>query len=149
MVTSHHSQFLGGGLEPSRLPDIMQSAVRMARTWGFPDERLEDIRTAVEEACLNALEHAPAGAEPRPTVEMTLEGPLFTVIVMSPGEPFAVPTAKPDLARKLDGSEPSRGWGLFLIRSLADDVSLTSHEGINLLRIVFSKHATSEEPERG
>lgn len=146
---AQRSESIGRGLDPSRLPDILESAVRMARSWGFPDERSEDIRTAVEEACLNALEHAPKGAEPRPTVEMTLEGPLFTVIVMSPGAPFAVPEARPDLGKKLDGAEPSRGWGLYLIRSLADDVSLTSHGGMNLLRIVFALHGNSEEPERG
>ena len=136
-------------LDEEHLGSILAAAVRRARSWGFSRERLEDIRTALEEACRNALEHSAPGAIPVPSLDMMLEGPRFTVIVMSPGAPFALPEAKPDLHRKMDGAERPRGWGLFLIRSLADDVSLTSHDGVNLLRIVFTLREAPEGPERG
>ena len=136
-------------LDPTRLGGVLESAVHMARSRGFSEERLEDIRTAVEEACRNALEHSGPGPRSSTSIDMTCEGERFVVVVMNPGPPFAVPTAKPDLRKKLDGLERSRGWGLFLIRSLADYVSVISHEGINELRIVFALHGHHKDSDRG
>jgi serine/threonine-protein kinase RsbW len=35
----------------------MQTASGVARLMGFPDDRIEDLKTAVAEACINAIEH--------------------------------------------------------------------------------------------
>ena len=35
----------------------MNTAASVARLMGFSDERVEDLKTAVAEACINAIEH--------------------------------------------------------------------------------------------
>ena len=45
---------------PSRLgfeKVAMATAASVARLKGFSDERIEDLKTAVAEACINAIEH--------------------------------------------------------------------------------------------
>lgn len=45
---------------PSRLgyeKIAMNTAASTARMMGFSDERVEDLKTAVAEACINAMEH--------------------------------------------------------------------------------------------
>ena len=35
----------------------MSTASAVAKLMGFPDDRVEDLKTAVAEACINAIEH--------------------------------------------------------------------------------------------
>jgi serine/threonine-protein kinase RsbW len=35
----------------------MESAASVAKKMGFSDDRIEDLKTAVAEACINAIEH--------------------------------------------------------------------------------------------
>ena len=35
----------------------MERAAEVARGMGFSDDRIEDLKTAVSEACINAMEH--------------------------------------------------------------------------------------------
>ena len=106
---------------------------------GLPGEALADFRLAVVEACLNALEH---GAPP---VEVTVEGRrrgqqvrvVVRVVDHGPGfAPEAVP--RPELPAKL-ASPRKRGWGLEIMRRLADQVSVSSHPGrtqVSLVRVL-------------
>ena len=47
-----------------RLPSVMgyekvamSTAASLAKLKGFPEDRIEDLKTAVAEACINAIEH--------------------------------------------------------------------------------------------
>ena len=35
----------------------MSTAASVAKLMGFPEDRIEDLKTAVAEACINAIEH--------------------------------------------------------------------------------------------
>src|SRR5258708_18754916 len=35
----------------------MGTAASVAKLMGFPDDRIEDLKTAIAEACINAIEH--------------------------------------------------------------------------------------------
>ena len=46
--------------------------------------------------------------------------------------------AAPDIDEKMEGKEKSRGWGIFLIRNLMDEVQFGSApEGGNLVRMII------------
>ncbi len=102
---------------------------------GFSRDTLDEIKLAVVEACLNALEYGNGGVEvelashagSRPWVEVrvTDHGPGF--------DPARVP--KPRLARSLHDRR-KRGWGLELIRCLMDRVEISSQPGETLIRMV-------------
>ena len=104
----------------------MACSASFAKIVGFLPERIEDLKTAVSEACLNAMEH---GNQNRPDkrvlVSMNYNDHVFSVSVMDEGEGMRetpeIPK-KPDIEKKIEKLEPHRGLGMFLIEQLVDQV---------------------------
>jgi len=86
---------------------------------GLSQARLERLKTAVAEATMNAIEHGNGNRPEIPVeVEVTQSGDEIVVAISDQEEP--------DLARKLDGEQSPRGWGLFLIRNMVDAMHVTT-----------------------
>lgn len=92
---------------------------------GIDDDRLEDLRIAVSEACTNAVEaHQAVGRDQRVVLRCLVEDEVLQVRVEDQGEgfdPAAVPRRPPVV--ELGQLNYERGWGLQLIRALVDDVT--------------------------
>lgn len=104
----------------------MAAASAAGRCAGLLPARLADIETAVAEACLNGLEHGASG-QSGGSVDLTFgvcQG-SFRVVVRDGGRGFD-PAAvdEPSIAGALAGGGCERGWGLFLMRRLADKVDV-------------------------
>jgi len=96
---------------------------------GLTTARLERLKTAVAEAAMNAIEHGNNNRAEIPVeVEVLQKGTEIVVAISdSGGGPAAAEAAEnPDLARKLDGEQSPRGWGLFLIRNMVDAMDVTT-----------------------
>jgi serine/threonine-protein kinase RsbW len=111
---------------PSRL-DYEQVAVdvaaSVARLMGFSEDRIEDLKTAVDEACINAIEHGnKENADIKVLVELIADDSRLQVDVHDQGKGIPGNIPQPDIDAKIAGKESSRGWGLFLIQSLMDEV---------------------------
>jgi serine/threonine-protein kinase RsbW len=111
---------------PSRL-DFEQVAVdaaaSLARLMGFSDDRVEDLMTAVEEACINAIEHGnQENSNVKVLVELIADDSKLQVDVHDQGKGIPRNIQKPDIDAKIARKQSSRGWGLFLIQSLMDKV---------------------------
>ena len=92
---------------------------------GLTAERVEDIRTAVAEACANAMEHGSGGrGDARVTLTLEICDGAVVASVWDAGPGIREPPSHPSIERKIQGLEPPKGWGLFLIRGLADEVDL-------------------------
>jgi serine/threonine-protein kinase RsbW len=111
----------------------------MVRQLDLLPARLEQLRTAVAEAVLNAMEH---GNQYRPGLPVAVrvvvseEALMVRVIDQGVDGPIAHPP-EPDLMAKLAGKQPARGWGLFLIKRLADDMRLISCEGEHTVELLW------------
>ena len=117
----------------------MDLAASVARRMGFPPERVEDIRTAVSEATTNAIEHGNHGdAEQKVLIVLAPEDERLEIAVKDQSStPFpsdGAPT--PHIEDKLAGLSNTRGWGMFLIKELVDEVEFTSSGGGNQVRMV-------------
>jgi serine/threonine-protein kinase RsbW len=101
---------------------------QIARRNDFPPEAINQIKTAVIEACINAMEHS-LSPDRKIYQRFRLESDRLVVTISSRG---VVP---PAVSRRYeangDGSDDDeeaiesttrRGWGLTLIRSLMDEV---------------------------
>ncbi|MCG3121255.1 MAG: Serine-protein kinase RsbW [bacterium] len=100
----------------------MDAAAAMARMMGLAPARVEDLRTAVSETCINAIEHGnKLNAANRVDVLIRAEAQTLTVQVCDNGVGFTS-TAPPHLDKKIRGEEDPRGWGLFLMEKLVDQV---------------------------
>jgi anti-sigma regulatory factor (Ser/Thr protein kinase) len=94
----------------------------------LPTRRLEQLKTAVAEATMNAIEH---GNHNRPELPVDLRvvttGEDLKVSISDQGGPRPIPQPEtPDIEAKLAGLQQPRGWGLFLIRNMVDEFSATS-----------------------
>ena len=125
----------------------MDAAASVARRMGFPESRIEDIRTAVSEATINAIEHGNAGETARSVWVLLAPGAAELEIRVRDGAvlPLRLPqgpagapgaAARPDLAAMVAGEVSPRGWGVFLIQSLMDEAEFTAAETGNLVRMV-------------
>ncbi len=112
---------------------IARSAVEsMAREVGFSDARIEDIKTAVAEACMNAIEHGNALDITRSVgVLLSASDTGLEIRVMDTGMktlPQDVPTP---------GQGDMRGWGLFFMQNLMDEFEIRYlPEGGNVIHMV-------------
>ena len=95
--------------------------------------KLERLKTAVAEATMNAIEHGNGNRPEIPVqVEVTQDGDQIIVAITDQGGlgaeigPQTENHEEPDLARKLDGDQSPRGWGLFLIRNMVDEMDVTT-----------------------
>ena len=110
---------------PSRLgyeKVAMSTASAVAKLMGFREDRIEDLKTAIAEACINAIEHGNRLNE-RLSVGVVLSaGPeALEVKVIDDGKGITQKPAKPDIDRKMHGEEDPRGIGMFLIQALVDE----------------------------
>ncbi len=120
----------------------MACSASFAKIVGFLPERIEDLKTAVSEACLNAMEH---GNQNRPDkrvlVSMNYKDHVFSVSVMDEGEGMGetpeIPEM-PDIEKKIESLETPRGLGMFLIKQLVDQVEFNqiTKEG-HMVRMVL------------
>jgi anti-sigma regulatory factor (Ser/Thr protein kinase) len=123
----------------------MESVAEMAEGLGFSGENLERLKTAVAEATMNAMEH---GNNYRPEVPVDLQVAvtdhdlLVRITDRGSGPPPKGDGDAPDLEAKLEGVQTPRGWGLFLIKSMVDEMNITGDEGHHTVELVV--HLGSE-----
>ena len=107
---------------------------------GLPERTLERLKTAVAEATMNAMEH---GNRYNPEVPVKiqvwrLEECLLVRIVDRGGAPLPSPNAElPDLEAKLEGAQSPRGWGLFLIKNMVDEMRVSGNPDHHTIELVI------------
>ncbi len=106
----------------------MSTASSMAALMGFSPERIEDLKTAVAEACINAMEHGnQLDASLNVGVILSTTDDELEVKVIDDGAGMDHQPALPDIDRKMMGEEDTRGMGMFLIQALVDEAEW--HQG--------------------
>ena len=124
----------------------MSTAASMAAMMGFSADRIEDLKTAVAEACINAIEHGNNMDVATPVgVVLAMHSDELEVKVLDDGGGMDHTPDKPDIDRKMLGDEETRGMGMFLIQALVDEAEWVSNaNGKSFVRLVIRM---SEEKE--
>ena len=103
----------------------MACSASFAKIVGFVPHRIEDLKTVVSEACLNAMEHGNKGhPDARVIITMDYKENAIIVSVIDEGTGVQKIPAEPDIRKKIEKLEAPRGLGIFLIKQLADKVDL-------------------------
>jgi serine/threonine-protein kinase RsbW len=92
----------------------------------------------VAEACLNAIEHGnKMDTSTKVGITLTIEESKLQVSVKDEGKGFKeIPN--PSIENKIGGKDKPRGWGIFLIKSLVNEVIFEPNpEGGNLVRMII------------
>lgn len=127
---------------PSRLElekVAVDTASAVAKIMGFSEDRIDDLKTAVEEACINAIEHGnQLDSSMKVIVELIADESKLQVDIHDQGKGIIGSFEKPDIDAKMARKQSSRGWGLFLIQSLMDEVEFNwNPETGNLIRMII------------
>jgi serine phosphatase RsbU (regulator of sigma subunit)/anti-sigma regulatory factor (Ser/Thr protein kinase) len=125
--------------EPSNERLAMARVTQAVADLDLSVQRLERLKTAVAEAVMNAIEH---GNRNRPElgvdVAVLASASVLSVRVTDHGggRPILEPET-PDLDAKLAGRQSPRGWGLFLIKNMVDELAVTGDERHHTVELIF------------
>lgn len=111
----------------------------------LPPARLERLKTAVAEATMNAMEHGNQYSADKPVeIEVLLGAPAgqtagrlaVRIRDYGGGQPL-VESEAPDLDAKLAGEQSPRGWGLFLMKNMVDEMQVYSDDQRHTLELIL------------
>jgi len=144
---------------PSETGNERIAMARVARAvagLGLSTRRLDALTTAVAEATMNAIEHGNHDQADVPVLVRVRAAPsAVTVTITDHGglaEATASAPAVPDLDAKLAGLQSPRGWGLFLIRNMVDELAVStqgSDHTVTLMMRLTDDLGRSAETEDG
>ena len=101
----------------------MACSASFAEMFGFPKDRIEDLKTIVAEASINAMQHGNKGrADAKVIVSMSYQNNSIRVWVTDEGNGIKERPPNPDIKKIIEEDEALCGFGLFLIEQLADQV---------------------------
>lgn len=137
--------------EPGNERTAMEAVAEVVSRHGLQGERLERLKTAVAEATMNAMEHGHKyHAELMVKVALLKSSQGFAVRITDEGggRPIVAPDS-PNIEAKMEGLQSPRGWGLFLIRNMVDEVNITTDETHHTVELVmnFDEGGSHAEPE--
>lgn len=120
----------------------MSTAASVAKLMGFSEDRIEDLKTAVGEACINSIEHGNRmDGSLKVGVILSVTATTLEVRVCDQGSGPDRETPPPDIDSKMDGKGNPRGMGMFLIQALMDEVEwIDSPQAGSSARLVIHLH---------
>jgi anti-sigma regulatory factor (Ser/Thr protein kinase) len=104
------------------------------------EQRLERLKTAVGEATMNAMEHGNKYRAEVPVEVMVLvedQDLMVRITDRGSGPPPSQGGDTPDLEAKLGGSQTPRGWGMFLIARMVDEVRVSGNSDYHTIELVI------------
>ena len=120
---------------------VMEEVARAVSGLGLLERTLESLKTAVAETTMNAMEHGNR-YNPKAPVKIRvwrLEECLIVRIVDRGGEPPPSLTAEVlDLEAKLEGAQSPRGWGLFLIKNIVDEMRVLGNPDHRTIELIIN-----------
>lgn len=101
-----------------------EAVATVARRLGFAEAKIEDIKTAISEACTNAIRYGSgADARMKVVVILTADEEKLDILIKDPGAGGAPPSDVdiPDINGMVEGKHRLGGMGLYIIRELVDE----------------------------
>lgn len=124
-----HEQVLDEFSLPGREGDervVIERVAGAVAALGLSSTQIDRLKTAVGEATMNAIEHGNRRQPELPVeVGVFVDERRLRVLVADRGAGHGVSAAEPDipdLDAKLAGAQSPRGWGLYLIENMVDEV---------------------------
>ncbi|HOC88425.1 MAG TPA: ATP-binding protein [bacterium] len=112
---------------------------KVAEKVGFPEDDVGKIELAIDEACTNVMKHAYREAEQDKTLDVAIQIDYqkLTLIVTDHGKGFNPDTVQPPDMKEYLAELRVGGLGIFLMRTLMDEVDYTIKPGVrNQVRMV-------------
>lgn len=123
------------------LPDMELAvsglATALAKTIDLDEDKVDEIKLAIIEACLNAFEHSKC-KDRQVHVNFVIKSKKIIITIRDNGHGFnPEDIARPDITNVMQQDGSKRGWGLHIIHSLMDKVEIKSDQ--NGTAIIMTK----------
>jgi serine/threonine-protein kinase RsbW len=108
-----------------------EAVATVANRLDFSPEKIEDIKTAISEACTNAIRHGSGSdARMKVVVILTADENKLDILIKDPGASGAPPLDIniPDITGMVEGKHRLGGMGLYIIRELVDEAGFVEPE---------------------
>lgn len=120
----------------------MSYVAEAVKPFHLPERRLDQLGTAVAEATMNAMEH---GNHYNPEMPVTLQvrssDQAIAVCISDKGGTSQLPAPEeyeaPNIEAKLAELQSPRGWGLFLIQNMVDEMHVLSDEENHTIELIL------------
>lgn len=109
---------------------VVETVGIVARVKRFPFEKVSKLKTAVAEACVNAIEHGNK-EDPDKDVIVTIscDESSMSVSIKDFGEGHLEPNFQmPDIKRQIEEKQLG-GWGMYLMRTFVDEIKVEAEPG--------------------
>jgi serine phosphatase RsbU (regulator of sigma subunit)/anti-sigma regulatory factor (Ser/Thr protein kinase) len=118
---------------------VMDRVAELVKPLGIDPRKLEKLKTAVSETAMNAIEHGNEVRADLPvSVRVSAANGKVLVSISDRGGLKTIPEAEtPDIDAKLAGLQKARGWGLFLIKKMVDEMNVTTDGERHTVELVF------------
>lgn len=125
---------------PGNEREAMKRIAEAVAPLALPADRLEKLKTAVAEATMNAMEHGNGYRDDLPVhIRAEASDGQLRVYITDYGGSSEIPDAEtPDIDLKLAGLQSPRGWGLFLIKSMVDEMNVLVDGELHTLELVLN-----------
>jgi serine phosphatase RsbU (regulator of sigma subunit)/anti-sigma regulatory factor (Ser/Thr protein kinase) len=131
----------------------MEQVAEAVSELNLPSKRLDQLKTAVAEATMNAMEHGNHYLPNKPvSIEVQASQTTLSVRITDHGGTRTLSTDAgtdvPDLEAKLAELQTPRGWGLFLIKHMVDEMHVSndaSHHTVELIMYLKGEGYASEK----
>jgi anti-sigma regulatory factor (Ser/Thr protein kinase) len=139
-------QMLGEFDVPSAPGNERQAAAHVLKAvtaLNLPETRRKRLETAVAEATMNAMEHGNRYQENVPVrLRVFADDTRLFIHITDQGGGVSIPeSTTPDLDAKLAGEQSPRGWGLFLIKNMVDEMNVTQDGETHTIELVVKREA--------
>ena len=139
--------------EPGNERQALARVAEAVRVLNLPTKRLEQLKTAVAEATMNAMEHGNHYQPEKPvSIRVLASHKALSVRVTDHGGTRTLSAhpdiEAPDLEAKLAELQTPRGWGLFLIKNMVDEMHISndaSHHTVELIVYLEGESHASEK----
>jgi len=107
----------------------IEEAVTIATKMGFSKDRIEDLKTALAEACINAIEHGNKFDEnTKVGITVAADDKSLQVVVHDEGDGFDEEKIPKERTTE-NGFPKRRGYGVFLMSNLVNEFSFENRPG--------------------
>lgn len=130
-----------------------EAVATVAKRLAFSDERIEDIKLAVSEACTNAIAYGSDGdSQAKIVIVLTADVDKLGITIKDPGYGGKPPNdfAEPDIHKMINGEARYGGMGLYIIQELMDSAEFLPRdtEAGNKFHMVVYRATDDREKRR-
>ena len=127
---------------PGNERQVSEQVASIIQPLSLQTTEVENLKTAVAETVMNAVEHGSQYQLDKPvTIQVLANERTLSVRVRDEGGERAIAEPEiPDIDAKLAGLQTSRGWGLFLIKHLVDDLRITNENHTHMVELIIYRN---------